>query len=285
MKKKAHRVLGRGLEALFTENKIKSQAQAGDEVQKLDMDRIVPHPDQPRKKLDRISELSESIKLHGVLQPIIVLEQGDAFQIIAGERRWRAARMAGLKKIPAIIKTSLSSRDKLEIALIENVHRQDLNVMEEARAYHKLVENFHLTIEKVGQMVGRDRSTVSNTLRLLTLPKEIQEDLSRNILTPGHVRPLINLPDEKTMLRIRERIVKQGLSARQVEKAVQALKKEDRAVPKGKPLDRDLKEIKEKLQTKLSTKVSIIGGLKKGKIILEYYSQEELERIMEILDL
>lgn len=282
MKKKGNKVLGRGLEALFVDNRIKSESRS--DIQKVEVDRIIPNENQPRKKLDHITELAESIKMHGILQPIILLDLGGKFQIIAGERRWRASKLAGLKKIPAIIKESLSSKDKLEVALIENIQRQNLNVIEEARAYKQLLEGFNLSIEKVGQMVGKERSTISNILRLLSLPQEVQDDLSNDLLQPGHVRPLINLPDEKTILKIKDKIIKKNLSARQVEKIVNALKGQEKKSVKPRVENRDLKEISEKIQSRLATKVHIKGNLNKGKIILEYYSSSELDRILEIIE-
>lgn len=288
MKKRNNKVLGRGLEALITNHKGKDNIIKSEErldILKLDIDKIIPNESQPRKKLKNIDELAESIKMHGVVQPIIVLSLGEKYQLIAGERRWRASKLAGIKKIPAIVKNSISAKDKFEIALIENVQRENLNCIEEALAYKQLVDSFNLSIEKISQMVGKDRSTVSNIIRLLVLPKEIQEDLSNDLLQPGHVRPLINITDEKSILKIKRKIIKNNLSVRQVEKLVSSIKTPSHKKLKNKTVDVHLREIKDKIQSKYMTKVDIIGNTQKGKIIMEYYSKDELERIMDILDI
>ncbi len=283
MIRKSNKVLGRGLEALISDNKVQTNNKS--ELLELEINKIIPNENQPRKNLDNIEELAESIKTYGVIQPVIVLNLGEKYQIIAGERRWRAAKLVGLKKVPVIIKESLSSKDKLEIALIENLQRQNLNIIEEANAYRELIENFSLTNEKLSQVIGKDRTTIINIIRLLSLPKEVQEDLKNGILQQGHVRPLINIQNKSVILKLKERIIKNNLSVRQVEKLVNSLNSDNKKQKNIKKLNTHLMNVIEKMQEKLSTKVGIIGDLKKGKIIIEYYTQDDLDRIMEIIDI
>lgn len=279
------KVLGKGLDALISDH----QTILPDKnlVLKINVNQIVPNADQPRKDLAGLEELSNSIKSYGIIQPIIVLEKGEKYQIIAGERRWRAARLAGLKEVPVIVKETLSEKEKMEIALIENLQRKDLNPIEEAMAYKELIEKFQLSVEGVARTIGKDRSTVTNTIRLLLLPVKVRELLRKGVLQQGHARPLIGIKEEKKVLEIAAKIVKDGLSVREVEQLVNTADDLKKIRPKIKTKvkeDVSLKNIKEQIQQALATKVKIMGNLNKGKILVEYYSQEELERILEILN-
>ncbi len=276
--KQNKKVLGKGLEALLGDFKEGKEVN----ISELDIDKIVPNKEQPRKNFENIEELADSIKKHGLLQPILVFKKDeDKYEIIAGERRWRAAKEAGLKKIPVIIKDDINEESKLEIALIENIQRENLDPVEEANAYKFLIEKFKITIEDLAKRLGKSRSAISNTMRLLKLPDEVLDDLKKGRLTPGQVKPLISISSKKEILRLRDAILNRNLSARDSEKLVKKLKKKDN---KKRELNIFLNEIKEKIQSNLSTKVNIMGTTEKGKIIIEYYSQDDIERISEYFD-
>ncbi len=267
--------LGKGLNALLPEK--------GEEVLFLDVDRVMPGKQQPRKFFDETSlkELATSIKERGVLQPIIVSRTGDgSFLLIAGERRWRAATLAGLKKIPALVK-NVASRDSLEIALIENIQREDLNPVETAEAFQRLMKDFNLTQEELSDRVGKDRATVANYLRLLKLPEEIKTMLYSGSLSMGHARALLSIEGRIAQIEAARRIVRKGLSVREAE-----LMSKQSARPRSRKTAKDpqISSLEEKLIRHLGTKVRIIQKRKKtGKIEIEYYSLEELDRLLEIL--
>jgi ParB family chromosome partitioning protein len=254
-------------------------------VMEVDIDLLTPNPHQPRKVFadSELQSLCASIKEDGIIQPILVKRAEDnsrSLIIIAGERRFRAARLAGLDKVPVIIKDR-SEEEMLRIALIENIQRADLNVIEEALAYSSLIQEFGLTQEQVAKKVGKDRSTVTNALRMLALPKEIQSDIAEGKMTMGHGRTLLSLADHKQMLRARDLVVKKNLNVRQTEKLCKSF---------GQPSESDsiapsktssnLEYVTEALRSHLRTKVKISGTAARGKLEIHYFSSEELERIL-----
>ncbi|MDA8079122.1 MAG: ParB/RepB/Spo0J family partition protein [Nitrospiraceae bacterium] len=266
--------LGKGLNALIPEK--------GEEVLFLDIDRILPGRQQPRKVFheESLKELSASIKEKGVLQPIIVSRTGDgSFNLIAGERRWRAATIAGLKKIPALIK-NVASKDALEIALIENIQREDLNPVETAEAFNRLIKDFSLTQEELSDRVGKDRATVANYLRLLRLPDEIKTLLYNGALSMGHARAILAIEGRTKQVEAARKIIKGGLSVREAEKLAKAASSPSRHAGIK---DAQIAALEERLIKHLGTKVRINHKGKRGKIEIEYYSLEELDRLLEIL--
>jgi len=242
----------------------------------------LPGRQQPRKYFNEaaLKELSASIKEKGVLQPIIVSRTGDGtFGLIAGERRWRAAVLAGLKKIPALIK-NVASKDSLEIALIENIQREDLNPIETAEAFNRLLTDYSLTQEELADRVGKERATVANYLRLLKLPDEIKTMLYDGPLSMGHARALLSIEGRAKQIEAARKIIRNGLSVREAELLS---KKSSRPSTQSKAKDAHVISLEEKLIRHLGTKVRIVNKGKKGKIELEYYSLEELDRLLEIL--
>lgn len=275
MKKKA---LGKGLKAFIPEEYgiLKEEKYA-----ELDIDQLKPNPLQPRLKFsqDSIDELSRSIKESGVLQPIIVAPEGDGYRIIVGERRWRAAQRIGLKKIPVLIRT-MSNEKQLEASLIENLHREDLNPLEIALAYQKLIQELEHTQEEIAKKVGKDRSSVTNYLRLLRLPQEIQDYLGEGKISMGHARALLSLEDPQTQISLCQQLIEENLSVRDVEKMIHRLKRKPSA-KKSQKADPDLLALQEELLKVLGTKVSISGTQDKGVIKVYYFSMEDLDRIYE----
>lgn len=267
--------LGKGLEALLPEK--------GEEIIYIDIDRIMPGVQQPRKFFNEsaLKELSLSIKEKGVLQPIIVSRTGDgSFNLIAGERRWRAATLAGLKKIPGLIK-NVASNEALEIALIENIQREDLNPIETAEAFNRLLNDFNLTQEELALRVGKERATVANYLRLLKLPDEIKAMLYNGPLSMGHARALLSLEGRQNQIEAARKIIRNKLSVREAESLAKNISKPPKA---KKTKEAQISSLEEKLKRHLGTKVNIIQKSGKGgKIEIEYYSVEEFNRILEIL--
>lgn len=247
---------------------------------------ILPNPFQPRRRFeaDSMAELVQSIKDRGVIQPLLVRKADAGYQLIAGERRLRAAREAGLQEIPVVVRES-DGRESLEMSIIENVQREDLNAMEEARAYQRLVQEFHLTQEEVAGKVRRDRSTVANLLRLLSLPERIQGYVERGSLSVGHARALLSLDGVPMQLHVAEEIIQRSLSVREAETLVRKKNGESqkkRVTVDGSPF---LNQIVANLQRRLSTKIRILGREGgKGKIEIEYYSQSDLDRILSALN-
>ncbi len=270
--------LGKGLRALIGEPEEFARYETT-EWRRLDLDEIEPNPLQPRQDFDehRLEELAQSLRANGLLQPIIVRRAGSKYQIIAGERRWRAAMRADMHSIPAIIKDA-DDADMLKMALIENIQRQDLNPIEEAAAYRALIEEHGLTQEMLGERLGKDRSTIANTMRLLGLPAEVQAEVSRGTLSMGHARALLSLPDASSQSALCTKIIKEGLSVRQVERMVKASAKTKRRAPKVP--DPDIRRLEEDLQRALGTRVRIHGTGKRGKIEIEFYSADALEGIL-----
>lgn len=280
------RVLGRGLSALMTEtaNEPKSSEEG---IANLDISEIRENEFQPRQDIDplKLAELLASIKEKGIIQPVIVRPKEEGYELIAGERRWRAAKQLGLTHLPAIIK-DVDDAEALQLALIENLQRQDLNPLEEAVAYQRLLNEFNFTQEKIGEVVGKNPSSVSNTLRLLKLPAEIQEALRKGVIAMGHARAILGAKNLQEMLSIFHHIVPQQLSVRQVEQIVIS-KNSGENRKRGKTFTEKNPQIvalEEQLQRTLGTRVKIFSGRKRGKIVLEYYSPEDLERLLTMLN-
>ncbi len=269
--------LGKGLGSLLPDET--------DDVVNIDVDRIIPGEQQPRKvfKDAALKELAASIKEKGVLQPIIVSRTGDGtFRLIAGERRWRAASIAGLKKMPAIVK-DVSSIDSLEIALIENIQREDLNPVETAEAFNRLVKDFNLTQEELAVRVGKERATVANYLRLLKLPDEIKTFVNDGTLSMGHARAVLSIEGKANQIEAARRIMHKGLSVRETEALAKRWSAGGRKKAHPKRKDPQIASLEDRLIRSLGTKVRISYKGKRGRIEIEYYSLDELDRLLEIL--
>jgi ParB family chromosome partitioning protein len=250
------------------------------------IEELRPLKNQPRKVFDdqKLAELEASIKARGIIQPLVVRKMADHYQIIAGERRWRAAQKAGLKKVPVLIQEATEDA-AIEMALIENIQRENLNPIEEAAAYQSLIRSFDLTQEEVAGRVGKDRSTVTNSLRLLRLPEPVREDLSSGILAMGHARALLSLESvPMQLLKVREQVLARRLSVRETESLVKRTKKEALSppAPPKKP-DPNLQALENSLKQSLGTKVKIVAKKKGGKIEINYFSAEDLDRLLERL--
>ena len=272
--------LGKGLEALIPEK--------GEEVLYLEINRIFPGGEQPRKTFrdSSLKELAVSIKEKGVLQPVIVSRLGDgSFRLVAGERRWRASQLAGLKKIPAIVK-NVASKDALEIALIENIQREDLNPVETAEAFSKLLKEFNLTQEELSEKVGKERATVANYLRLLRLPEEIKSLISDGSLSMGHARAVLSIEGRAHQIEAVRKIITKGLSVREAEALAKNISLTGIKKPKSHKAQKapEIASLEDKLRKSLGTKVRVHHkGKKGGKIEIEYYSLDELDRLLDIL--
>jgi ParB family chromosome partitioning protein len=245
---------------------------------------ITPNPHQPRQNFSdpELAELAHSIREKGVIQPVLLSKTEDGFQLIAGERRWRAAQKAGLDKIPAWIRDA-SPAEALELALIENLQRKDLNPIEEASAYQEMMERFELTQEALSKRIGKDRSTVANSLRLLKLPTIIQQDLIELRLTPGHARVLVGLGSPAIQREMRDLIVARSLSVRQTEALLKKASARKRSERTGSETDRYIQSLADDLRDSLGTKVTIQRKGTKGRIIIEFYSDDELSRLIDQL--
>ena len=276
------RGLGRGLSALLSATPSES-----DSLVDAAIDQIEPNPNQPRKSFESngLDELTASIRTSGVIQPIIVRQVGVGYQLIAGERRWRAARQAGLERIPAIVREATDA-ESLELALVENLLREDLNPMEEAEAYRNLLAQFAWTQEQLAQRIGRDRTSIANALRLLRLPEEIQADLRAGRLTMGHARALLALTTQAEQLRLRDEILAHDWSVRVTESSIRAA---EGGPPPGRTPRRrrghsaELAALEQSLQRALMTRVAISGDERRGKIEVTYATADELERLAELL--
>ncbi len=284
--------LGKGLNALMQLNiHDEDQETHKDEVVagflEMDISLIKANPSQPRKLFDQtaIESLAQSIKTYGLIQPITVSKKGDFFEIIAGERRFRASQIAGINKVPVIIK-DISHREKLEISLVENIQRENLNTIEEALAYQSLIETYNLTQDQLSDRIGKSRSAITNTLRLLSLEIKIQKYIIDGAVTPGHARAILSLEDKSEQINFCDYIIKNELSVRESEKAAKNWKAEKRNLKQQSvvkfPIE--LKNAQQKIEEKFQTKVTITGNENKGKIQIEYFTIEDLERILEILD-
>jgi len=289
------KALGKGIDALFLspDEEIKPAPQpSGTTVLMVPVDRVKQNPFQPRKRFNEeaLQELSLSIAQQGILQPILAEKLEDSFIIVAGERRYRAALMAGLTEVPLIVK-EFTEEEKLEIALIENLQREDLTPLEEAKAIKAIIEKTGLSQEAIAEKLGKNRSTIANSLRLLKLPQEIQESLDREELTPGHARAILSLVNPADQQILFKRILKEDLSVRKAEELALQLSRGSRAAEnpgKEKPAQRnnlgpELLEMEQELIDSLGTKVAIRGNGKSGKIEISYFSMEDLERVLSII--
>lgn len=250
---------------------------------------IEPNREQPRKDFNEeaMGELAESMKVYGVLQPLLVQKKGDYYEIIAGERRWRAAKLAGLKEVPVVIR-EYTKQQTMEIALIENVQREDLNPIEEAKAYQRLIQEFELKQEEIAARVGKNRVTITNSMRLLKLDERVQEMLIQNQITGGHARALLTVEDGELQYKLAGKIIAENLSVREIEKIVKSLSKKKN--PKEKNVEDEslaliFRDLEERMKSAMGTKVSINRKDKnKGRVEIEYYSESELERIVELIE-
>lgn len=270
--------LGRGLDALIpTDREVTGYIL-------VDIDQIKPNAYQPREEFDEdgIDELASSIRAKGIIQPLIGRKIGNGYEIIAGERRWRAAQKAGVRRIPIILKDA-SDSEVLELALIENLQREDLNPIEEAIAYEQLIGEFGLTHDEISKRIGKDRSTITNQIRLLKLPEQVKQAIRNREISAGHARAILSIESQGKALEIFELIKRNKLSVRQTEKLVQALIKERETVKQQKYVDPFLSNVTEQLKRALGTQVKIIDRNGKGKIEIEYYSLDDLSRIIESL--
>lgn len=281
------KVLGRGLSALLGDETVKKNKE---ELIEVDLDLIEPNAKQPRTRFadEKLDELAQSILANGIVQPILVRRRGARYQLIAGERRWRASQRAGLQKIPAIIR-EVADEKLLELALIENIQRQDLNPIEEARAYRNLIETIGLTQEMVAERVGKNRTVVTTCLRLLKLPKDIQQLVEDEKISAGHARALLMSSDVESQRRLASRIIEMSLSVRETEKAVKRIGRNDgqtvdRTSIKSKK-DANIKAAETKLKRYLGTQLQILpdGKGTGGKIEIEYYSESDLDRIYRLI--
>ncbi|GEC93101.1 ParB/RepB/Spo0J family partition protein [Brevibacillus brevis] len=277
------RGLGKGLNALITSNLIEE----GEQVKEVSINEIRPNPYQPRKEFEQsaIDELAQSIKEHGIIQPLIVRKSIKGYELVAGERRLRAAKVAGLKEVPVVVK-AYTDQQLMEIALIENLQRENLNPLEEAEAYDKLISHHEYTQEQLAQKIGKSRPHVANMLRLLQLPEKIRKMVSAAELSMGHSRALLGVTDKKVQQQLANDVVEKGLSVRQLEELVKQLNV-SRETKKKKPAKNEpvLIEMEERLRSRFGTSVKIKKGSKRGKIEIDFYSQEDLERIIDMLNI
>ena len=282
------KALGKGIEALipdFDEGLSKGEDLNGS--LNLLIDEVFPNRLQPRKNFDdeKFNELERSIREHGVLQPIIVQKSVNGYELIVGERRWRASKKAGLKKVPAVIR-EVTDLESLELALIENLNRQDLNPIEEADGYERLAKDFGLTQENIAKRMGKSRESVANIMRLLKLPRQVQQDMISGRLTMGHGRALLGLKSEQEILFLRKKIVDQSLNVRETEIQVNLLKHKSKEPKRSEKANKDIfiRNLQIKLERKLGTKVEIATNQKGGKVVIKYYSNDDLERIIKMFN-
>lgn len=295
--------LGKGLDALFgdvevsilnDENKndgYEANDKSNEEtitssgISYINIDEIKPNANQPRKTFDegKLEELASSIEAHGLIQPLVVRKSNNGYEIVAGERRWRAARKIGLREIPAIVR-ELNDEENMLLAIIENMQREDLDPIEEAEGINQMIETYGLSQEQVSKSLGKSRPYISNQLRLLKLPTDIRKLVSEGKLSSGHVRALINVPDENKQILLAKQAVEQGLSVRQIEVLAKESKDVTKKAKSKKPKkSADVKRVEEDLKNTLGTKVNLNQNGKKGKIEIEFYSKDELERLIEML--
>jgi ParB family chromosome partitioning protein len=276
---KPRRSLGRGLDALIPV----AESTAG--AAEIPIARVSPNPHQPRQAISEESlvELVASIREHGVIQPLVVTQIGDDYQLIAGERRWRAAQLAGLTTMPAIIKET-TPQEMLELALVENLQRADLSPLEEAGAYRQLMDEFGLTQEEVAERVGKSRAAVANTVRLLRLPDDVKEALASDRISEGHARALLALPTARLQRQVLGIIETRGLNVRQTEALVRQMQAEpEEPASKTEPLSPQDRDAVDKFQARLGTKVNLVRGKKGGRLVIHFYSEEELQAIYEAI--
>lgn len=289
------RGLGKGLDSLIPSSKpaakekavpVEKESKSSSAETIVKITKLEPNREQPRKNFDEdaLLELSESIKQFGLLQPILVQDRKDHYEIIAGERRWRAAKLAGLKEVPVIIR-NYTEQEIVEIALIENIQREDLNPIEEALAYKRLLDEFHLKQDEVAERVSKSRTAVTNSIRLLKLCDEVQQMVVNDMISTGHARAIISVEDPEKQYMLAQRIFDEKLSVREVEKLIKDMNKPAKVKKvTDETLNLIYQELEENLKQKLSTKVSVVSkGNGTGKIEIEFYSNEDLERIIEAI--
>lgn len=287
--------LGRGLDSLLkvydeevetkrAEEPLNNYTIRHGDVEKIDINKIYTNPNQPRKNFDKesLNELAESIRIHGLIQPIVVNEMPDGYMIIAGERRFRACKICGLKEIDAIIK-NYSNKQIAEIAIIENLQREDLNPVEVAKGIKKLMDEYGLTQEKVAERLGKSRSAIANSLRILTLYPEVIELIEKGKISFGHAKILASITDYATQLILAKKIAKDKLTVRDLEKEVDSILGNKKKKKVAKLPSEELQDFISELQRKLGTKVTVIGNDKKGRIYIDYYSQDDLDRIYDVV--
>ena len=289
--------LGGGLNALFSQDSVAAvttapvQNEGVNAVFEVNINSVEPGDGQPRKSFDKekIEQLAESIKEHGIIQPIIVSKSGNSYKIIAGERRWRAARVAGLKKVP-VIEKEVTDRQILEMALIENIQREDLNPIEEAEAYSRLLSEYNMTQEELSKVVSKSRSAVANTMRLLGLSKNVRAMVISGELSEGHARCLLSVEDAEKQLQAAKIIIENGYNVRQTENFIKQLKKKSENAEKDEQKEKisdsfkiAVEDVQNRLKSSLGTKVKLMDKGGKGKIVIDYYSAEERERLIKFL--
>lgn len=277
--------LGRGIDALIPGSADADSSVAGAKWADLPIDKVLPNPSQPRKRVNDLSllELSESIRRDGVLQPILVQIKGDGFELIAGERRLHAAKLAGLSVIPARVFNSIEEQQQAILALVENLQREDLSPLEEAQGYVVLRDRYGMSQEALADAVGKDRSTVANTMRILNLPQKVKTAITDRMLTAGHGRALLRVADRTRIEEIAARAIKEGWSVRRLEQEVAG-----KAIRRGRPMkradDNRWSTLEDALKRKFGTQVTISHRLEKGKIVFEYYSNEDLTRLVDLFE-
>ncbi len=288
----AKKGLGKGLDTLIPKGVVindkttpaqGSSAAKPDQVVKIT--KVEPNRNQPRKRFDedQLQELAESIKTHGVIIPILVVNRGDYYEIVAGERRWRAAKIAGLKEVPVIIR-EYTDKEIAEISLIENIQRTDLNPIEEAMAYKSLIDEYNYKQDELAERVSKSRTTITNSLRLLKLTDNVQDMIVEDMISAGHARALLSIEDADQQYELAQRIMDEKLSVRDIEKIVKAKNKPKIEKKKNEKQEALYRDIEEKLKTNIGTKVTITAkGDKAGKIEIEFYDQEDLQKIMDLL--
>ena len=285
--------LGRGLDSLLkayddendekiqkTESSVSNYEMRQGDIEKIDINKVYPNPNQPRKTFDKesLNELAESIRIHGLIQPIIVNKMDDGYMVIAGERRYRACKICGLNQIDVIVK-NYTNKQISEISIIENLQREDLNPVEVAKGIKKLMDEYGLTQEKVAERLGKARSAIANSVRILTLYPEVLDLVEKGKVSFGHAKILVAVEDYATQLLLAKKVAKDKLTVRDLEKEVNLLLGGKKKKPTAKTIGEDLQEFISDMQRKLGTKVSIIGNNKKGRIYIDYYSQDDLDRI------
>jgi len=278
------KALGRGLSALIREPEAPPASQAYEVADRIAVDQIDPNPLQPRTSFGEaeLQELADSIRAKGVIQPILVRRAADRYQLVAGERRWRAARLAGLDAVPAIV-LELDDREALELALTENLLRDDLGALEAARAYKILQDRFGLSHDEIGARLGINRVTVTNTLRLLRLPERVQEMIEKRELTAGHARALLGVEDKNRQITLAARIARRGLSVREAERIAGVNQPRRPGQGKGPPMDPNVRAATTELERKLGTRVRITGNGQRGQIEIKYFSAEDLIRLYQLM--
>ena len=284
--------LGKGLDTLIPKGVVvNDKTSASDKIEAANPDQVVkitkvePNRNQPRKKFDEdeLQELSDSIKIHGVLFPILVVNRGDYYEIVAGERRWRAAKMAGLKEVPVIIR-DFTEKQIAEISLIENIQRTDLNPIEEAKAYRDLIDKYNYTQDQLAERISKSRTAITNTMRLLKLSDNVQDMIMEDLISAGHARALLSIDNTKEQYELAQRVMDEKLSVRDIEKIVKDKNKPKIQKKKNEKQEALYRDIEDKLKASIGTKVTITAkGDSMGKIEIDFYNQDDLQKIMDLL--